>query len=134
MKPSTWLLPLSLFLLIPAGVAGENHPRLNGVSPLIQGNIPHEVPIRMMQFPPLQTLRYPEVAKIEMMPLVDGSNLYRQHCSDCHGIQTTSEIRGIRFSQLSSALTKKEAEHPVKSLNNKEMMAIIDALRPSPAS
>lgn len=143
------ILTASLFLPVMTGYSGQDTLALlpaGSMQPVTTGNIPNEVEMPMMEFPPLrpmgfpkvQNMRFQKVQDMQFAPVetfVDGADLYRRHCSDCHGIQTTSELRGLRFTQFSSAVTaKKSGINSISRLKKEEILAIISALENSPAS
>lgn len=134
-----WVFLSAAFLILQSAAFGQEvYPAHGGsMQPAKQGKIPHETGMPMMQFPPLMTMYFPKARVLEVVPVadfIDGADLYRRHCSDCHGIGTTSDIRGMRFGQLSSVVAAKKAGMEQMKLKKDELMAIINALKKSPAS
>ena len=98
----------------------------------IARQVPTEVPLQMMQFPPLTTYQIREAETLKIVPVegfVDGSKLYGQHCANCHGQMTMSQRRGISFSQLSSALAQQPRMKKLPKLPPQELHSIADSLR-----
>lgn len=99
--------------------------------PMETKNLPVEVPLQMKDFPPLQSMHFDMAPTFQNTPVsnhVDGSRLYHQNCSECHGLQTTSSKRGMSFSQMSSGFIKKHQAIKLPPLDQTQLRSIVDAL------